>query len=257
MLNLPLTSIRRPVFALMLNAGLVVLPPGMEVLITRDMAVFIEDSIYSVFSNMIWGGALVVLVVLLFLRNPRSTLISALAIPSSVIASFTFFYLAGFTLNVMTLMALSLSIGVVIDDAIVVLEVIYRRIERGRERRAAAEEGAGQVMLAVVSTTLALCAVFVPIAFLTGTVGQFFYEFGMVMTIAVCVSSLFALPFDLFGTEDRSEFNVNLKMPVGTPLAVTSQTARRTEELIAGDPDVRKAAGTRFSKQVRPDCGPC
>ncbi|MDE2922038.1 MAG: efflux RND transporter permease subunit [Acidobacteriota bacterium] len=287
------------------------LPPGMEVLITRDMAVFIEDSIYSVFSNMIWGGALVVLVVLLFLRNPRSTLISALAIPSSVIASFTFFYLAGFTLNVMTLMALSLSIGVVIDDAIVVLEVIYRRIERGQERREAAKEGASQVMLAVVSTTLALCAVFMPIAFLSGTVGQFFYEFGMVMTIAVCVSSLFALtltpmlgsrvlkatqgrdpvsrtlgrgldaldhsykivlrralghraltlavavvamvggvlvaftlPFDLFGTEDRSEFNVNLKMPVGTPLAVTSQTARRSEELIAQDPDVRNRFAT-------------
>ena len=92
------------------------LPPGMQVLITRDMAVFIEDSIYSVFSNMLWGGVLVVAVVLLFLRNPRSTLISALAIPSSVIASFTFFYVADFTLNVMTLMALSLSIGVVIDD---------------------------------------------------------------------------------------------------------------------------------------------
>ena len=169
------------------------LPPGMEVLITRDMAVFIEDSIYSVFSNMLWGGLLVVAVVLLFLRNPRSTLISALAIPSSVIASFTFFYLADFTLNVMTLMALSLAIGVVIDDAIVVLEVIYRRIEQGLGRREAAEEGASQVTLAVISTTLALCAVFVPIAFLTGTVGQWFYEFGMVMAIAVCVSSVFAL----------------------------------------------------------------
>ena len=287
------------------------LPPGMEVLITRDMAVFIEDSIYSVFSNMLWGGVLVVAVVLLFLRNPRSTLISALAIPSSVIASFTFFYLADFTLNVMTLMALSLSIGVVIDDAIVVLEVIYRRIEQGLGRREAAEEGASQVTLAVISTTLALCAVFVPIAFMSGTVGQWFYEFGMVMAIAVCVSSLFALtltpmlgsrvltarqgndpvsralgraldgldrfyqevlrralghkvltlivavaamaggvmvastlPFDLFVTEDRSEFNVDLKLPIGTPLAVTAEAARRAEEVLAADPEVRNRFAT-------------
>lgn len=287
------------------------LPPGMEVLITRDMAVFIEDSIYSVFSNMLWGGVLVVAVVLLFLRNPRSTMISALAIPSSVIASFTFFYLADFTLNVMTLMALSLSIGVVIDDAIVVLEVIYRRIEQGLDRRQAAEEGASQVTLAVISTTLALCAVFVPIAFMSGTVGQWFYEFGMVMAIAVCVSSLFALtltpmlgsrvltarqgndpvsralgwaldgldrfyqevlrralghkvltltvavaamaggvlvartlPFDLFVTEDRSEFNVAVKMPIGTPLAVTAQATRRAEEVLAADPEVMNRFAT-------------
>ena len=287
------------------------LPPGMEITITRDMAVFIEESINSVFSNMIWGGVLVVLVVLLFLRNPRSTLISALAIPSSVIASFTFFYLADFTLNVMTLMALALSIGVVIDDAIVVLEVIYRRIERGDGRRKAAEEGSSQVTLAVISTTLALCAVFVPIAFMSGMVGQFFFEFGMVMTIAVCVSSLFALtltpmlgsrmlkatqghnpisrglnrgldrldhlynvilrralahkvttvivavaamaggvlvattlPFDLFAVEDRSEFNVGVKMPVGTPLAVTAEATRRIEEVLVQDPEVRNRFST-------------
>lgn len=287
------------------------LPEGMEILITRDMAVFIEDSIASVFSNMAWGGVLVVLVVLLFLRNPRSTLISALAIPSSVIASFTFFYLADFTLNIMTLMALALSVGVVIDDAIVVLEVIYRRIEWGAGRRQAAEEGSRQVTLAVISTTLALCAVFVPIAFMGGMVGQFFFEFGMVMTIAVCVSSLFALtltpmlgsrmlranqghnpvsralnrsldrldylykvvlrralahklltvvvavasmagglliagtlPFDLFATEDRSEFNVGVKMPVGTPLAVTSAATRRIEEILSADPDVRNRFST-------------
>ncbi len=287
------------------------LAPGTQVLITRDMAVFIEDSIYSVFSNMFWGGLLVVAVVLLFLRNPRSTLISALAIPSSVIASFTFFYLAGFTLNVMTLMALSLAVGVVIDDAIVVLEVIYRRIEQGLGRREAAEEGASQVTLAVISTTLALCAVFVPIAFLTGTVGQWFYEFGMVMAIAVCVSSVFALtltpmlgsrvltasqgrdpvsrglgraldgldrfyqtvlrralahrlitlivavaamsggvlvartlPFNLFVAEDRSEFNVDLKMPIGTPLAVTSEAARRVDQVLEADPEVRNRFAT-------------
>ncbi len=299
-------AVRAEVEALRAN-----LPPGTEILITRDMAVFIEDSIHSVLANMLWGGLLVVAVVLLFLRNPRSTLISALAIPSSVVASFTFFYLADFTLNVMTLMALSLAIGVVIDDAIVVLEVIYRRIEQGLGRREAAEEGASQVTLAVISTTLALCAVFMPIAFLTGAVGQWFYEFGMVMAIAVCVSSVFALtftpmlgsrvlterqgkdpvsrslgraldgldrfyeavlrralchravtlavaaaataggglvaltlPFDLFATEDRGEFNVELKMPIGTPLAVTSEAAGRAEEVLAADPEVRNRFAT-------------
>ena len=287
------------------------LPPGMEILLTRDMAVFIEDSIFSVFQDMSIGGLLVVLVVLFFLRNRRSTVIAALAIPSSVIASFTFFYLAGFTLNVMTLMALSLSIGVVIDDAIVVLEVIFRRIESGQSRREAAEDGSSQVVMAVISTTLALCAVFVPIAFMTGSVGQWFYEFGIVMAITVCVSSLFALtltpmlasrylsakkghgrlldaigrfldrldafylralrwalrrrgwtvvaafvailggcgvastlPFDFFTSEDRGEFNVALKMPVGTPLAVTARVSDRIEALIAEHPEVRNRFAT-------------
>jgi HAE1 family hydrophobic/amphiphilic exporter-1 len=169
------------------------LPPGMEVTLARDMAVFIEDSIEAIFVDMLWGCLLVVLVVLLFLRNTRSTLIAGLAIPSSLIASFTFFYLADFTLNMMTLMALALSIGIVIDDAIVVLEVVYRRIEHGEPAMEAAEKGSQQVMLAVLSTTLALCAVFVPIAFLEGSVGQWFFEFGIVMAIAVLVSTLFAL----------------------------------------------------------------
>ena len=169
------------------------LPAGMEVTLARDMAVFIEDSIEAIFVDMLWGCVLVVLVVLVFLRNARSTLIAGLAIPSSIIASFTFFYLAGFTLNMMTLMALALSIGIVIDDAIVVLEVVYRRIEHGESAMEAAEKGSDQVILAVMSTTLALCAVFVPIAFLEGSVGQWFYEFGIVMAIAVLVSTLFAL----------------------------------------------------------------
>ena len=169
------------------------LPAGMEITLARDMAVFIEDSIEAIFVDMLWGCILVVLVVLLFLRNARSTLIAGLAIPSSIIASFTFFYLAGFTLNMMTLMALALSIGIVIDDAIVVLEVVYRRIEHGESAMEAAEKGSEQVILAVMSTTLALCAVFVPIAFLEGSVGQWFYEFGIVMAIAVLVSTLFAL----------------------------------------------------------------
>jgi HAE1 family hydrophobic/amphiphilic exporter-1 len=125
--------------------------------------------------------------------QPALDLIASLAIPSSVIASFTFFLMAGFTLNMMSLMALSLSIGLVIDDAIVVLEAIYRRLEGGEPRVEASDRGTEQVGLAVVSTTLAVCAVFVPIAFMSGMVGQWFYEFGLVVAIAVCVSTLVAL----------------------------------------------------------------
>jgi HAE1 family hydrophobic/amphiphilic exporter-1 len=169
------------------------LPADMTITLARDNARFIERSIESIFEDIIYGGFLAVAVVLLFLRNFRSTFVAGLAIPSSVIASFTFFYLAGFTLNSMTLMALSLSIGLVIDDAIVVIENIYRRLEGGETAMASAEKGASQVALAVISTTLAVCAVFVPIAFMEGMVGQWFYEFGMVVAIAVCVSSLVAL----------------------------------------------------------------
>jgi HAE1 family hydrophobic/amphiphilic exporter-1 len=169
------------------------LPPEMTITLARDNARFIERAIESIFEDIVYGGFLAVAVVLLFLRNLRSTFIAALAIPSSVIASFAFFYLAGFTLNNMTLMALSLSIGLVIDDAIVVIENIFRRLEGGESSMAAAENGASQVGLAVVSTTLAVCAVFVPIAFMEGMVGQWFYEFGLVVAIAVCVSTLVAL----------------------------------------------------------------
>ena len=169
------------------------LPEGMTLRLASDNAVYIERSIESIFLDIIYGGFLAIAVVLLFLRNTRSTFIASLAIPSSVIASFTFFYLAGFTLNSMTLMALSLSIGLVIDDAIVVIESIYRRLERGEPPMAAAEAGPSEVGLAVISTTLAVCAVFVPIAFMEGMVGQWFFEFGLVVAIAVCASTLVAL----------------------------------------------------------------
>ncbi len=169
------------------------LPPGFSMAIERDMSVNIERSIRSIFEEMLLGGALVVAVVLFFLRNNRSTLIAALAIPASVVSSFTLYYAAGFTLNSMSLMGLSLSIGLVIDDAIVVLEAIYRRIERGEPAMRAAELASSEVTLAVVSTTLAVCAVFVPIAFMEGMVGVWFYEFGLVVVFAVSVSTLVAL----------------------------------------------------------------
>jgi HAE1 family hydrophobic/amphiphilic exporter-1 len=169
------------------------LPEGMEIHLARDYATYIEDQVRSVFIDMLVATCLVVMVVLLFLRSGRSTLIAALAIPSSVIASFTLFYAMGLSLNGMTLIALSLAIGLVIDDAVVVLESIFRRLEAGDPPMEAARSGARLVGLAVVSTTLAVCAVFVPITFMQSVIGRYFYEFGVAVTVAVCVSTLVAL----------------------------------------------------------------
>jgi HAE1 family hydrophobic/amphiphilic exporter-1 len=142
---------------------------------------------------MLLAGLLVVAVVLCFLRNYRSTFIAGLAIPASVIASFTFLYLFDLSLNNMTLMALSLAIGLVIDDAIVVLESIFRKVEAGQDSMSAAFSGTAEVGMAVVSTTLAVCGVFVPIRFMQSTMGRYFLEFGITVTVAVVVSSLIAL----------------------------------------------------------------
>jgi HAE1 family hydrophobic/amphiphilic exporter-1 len=170
-----------------------VLPPGVEISVTRDYAKIIEEQVRSVFQDMLIAMGLVVAVVLFFLRSVRTTFIAALAIPSSLVASFTLFYALDLSLNVMTLMALSLAIGLVIDDAIVVLESINRKIEAGEEPERAAQRGAREVGLAVISTTLAVCAVFVPIAFMQSVIGRYFYEFGVAVTVAVCTSTLVAL----------------------------------------------------------------
>jgi len=169
------------------------LPPGVELVEAQDLSRFIRSSIHDVAVDLAWGAFLAVVVVLAFLRSGRSTMIAALAIPSSLIATFTFFYFFGFTINVITMMALSLSIGMLIDDAIVVLENIYRHMERGEEAAAAASAATDEIGLAVVATTLSICAVFVPIAFMSGMVGQFFHEFGLVVTCAVLSSLLVAL----------------------------------------------------------------
>jgi hydrophobic/amphiphilic exporter-1 (mainly G- bacteria), HAE1 family len=169
------------------------LPPGYEMAVARDSSVFIESAIRDVAVDMAWGVLLASSVVLLFLRNPRSTAIAAIAIPSSLIASFSFFYFLGFTMNALTLLALSLSIGLLIDDAIVVLENVYRHMEAGAEPKEAASRGTAEIGLAVVATTLAICAVFVPIAFLSGVVGRFFREFGLVAAFVVATSTGIAL----------------------------------------------------------------
>jgi HAE1 family hydrophobic/amphiphilic exporter-1 len=169
------------------------LPEGSDMIVALDSSIFIRSAVVDVAFALAWGALLASLVVLLFLRNLRSTTIVSLAIPFSIISSFTVFFFCGFTLNTMTLMALSLSIGLLIDDAIVVLENIYRHIELGEKPAVAASRGTDEIGLAVVATTLAICAVFLPIAFLSGVVGRFFREFGIVAAGAVMLSALVAL----------------------------------------------------------------
>ncbi len=167
-------------------------PPGIEMTIARDYARIIEDQVSTVLFDMVLAACLVFVVVLIFLRNYRSTLIASLAIPTSVISTFTFLYWLDISLNNMTLMALSLAVGLVIDDAIVVLEGIFRKVEQGHDSVEAARLGSSEVGLAVLSTTAAVCAVFVPIRFMTSTMGRYFYEFGVTVTAAVGVSMIVA-----------------------------------------------------------------
>jgi HAE1 family hydrophobic/amphiphilic exporter-1 len=282
------------------------LPEGYQMVVALDSSLFITSAIHDVGIDIAYGAVLAALVVLVFLRNLRSTGITALAIPSSLLASFVFFYAFGFTLNTMTLMALSLSIGMLIDDAIVVLENVYRHLEQGGEAPAvAASKGTDEIGLAVVATTLATCAVFVPIAFMSGVVGRFFREFGLVATSAVLASLLVSLtltpmlcarylrvepgrgrlflalergytalesvyrrvlavalrhrpsvialalaavaagvllagavPIDFVTQEDRAEFNVWIKRPLGSSLAQTQAVVERVEAELAAMPEV-------------------
>src|SRR5690606_28690860 len=139
------------------------------------------------------GIILAVLVVYYFLANGRSTIITGLALPNSLIGAFILMAMAGFTVNIMTLLALSLSVGLLIDDAIVVRENIFRHIEMGKSPEKAAREGTLEVQLAVIATTFTILAVFGPVGFLKGVVGQFFREFGLTICFAMLISLFDAL----------------------------------------------------------------
>lgn len=167
------------------------LPKGIELTVVRSQADFIEAAVHSVQEHLILGSVLASLVVLAFLWNWRSTLISSLAIPTSLIATFGLMWAMGFTLNVITLLALTLAVGIVIDDAIVVLENIYRFMEeKDMPPLQAAIEGTREIGFAVLATTLSLVAVFLPVAFMSGIVGRFLASFGLTMSFAILVSLL-------------------------------------------------------------------
>jgi HAE1 family hydrophobic/amphiphilic exporter-1 len=167
------------------------LAPGYELQIIRDQGVFVEASTHAVQEHLILGSILAALVVLVFLWNWRSTIIAAIAIPTSLISTFALLSAMGLTLNTITLLALALVVGIVIDDAIVVLENIYRFIhEKGMSPKQAAIEGTREIGPAVTATTLSLIAVFLPLAFMGGIVGRFMSSFGYTMAFAIGVSLL-------------------------------------------------------------------
>ncbi len=164
------------------------LPQGTTIQVVRDNSVFIRNSVNDVIHELVLGALLTVLIVMLFLNDWKATAITSLALPVSVISSFILMAILGFTLNVLTLMALSLSIGILIDDAIVVVENIVRHREHGEDHFTAAAHGTREIILAVMATTLSIVAVFVPVAFMKGIIGRFFYAFGMTVAWAVLVS---------------------------------------------------------------------
>ena len=165
------------------------LPPNVEVRLVRDDSEFIKASLAAIEEHLVLGGILAAIIVFIFLRNFRSTLIAAVAIPTSIIGAFAVIAALGFTLNQMTMLALTLMVGIVIDDAIVVLENIYRFVEeKGMSPFQAAIEGTREIGLAVMATTLALLAVFIPVGFLGGIVGRFMSSFGLTSAAAIAIS---------------------------------------------------------------------
>ena len=172
------------------------LPADVELRLIRADSDWVKASLSGVQRTLVEGAVLTLAIVFLFLHSWRSTVITGLTLPISVIASFTALDAFGFTLNFMTLMALSLSIGLLIDDAIVVRENIVRHLHMGKSHRAAARDGTDEIGIAVMATTFALCAVFVPVAFMGGAAGQFFYPFGVTVAVAVLVSLFVSFTLD-------------------------------------------------------------
>ncbi len=172
------------------------LPNEARLQVVRDTSTFIRDSVDDVRNTLIIGAIFTVLVVFVFLNSWRSTVITGLTLPVSIISAFVIMKMLGFTLNILTLMGLSLAVGLLIDDAIVVRENIVRHMQQGRDHFEAARVGTSEIGLAVMATTFSIIAVFVPVAFMRGIVGRFFYEFGLTVAFAVLVSLFVSFTLD-------------------------------------------------------------
>jgi HAE1 family hydrophobic/amphiphilic exporter-1 len=172
------------------------LPPHVRLRKVVDRSVFIRESVEDVQVTLVLGGILTVLIVFFFLNSWRSTVITGLALPVSVISTFIIMRALGFTLNILTLMGLSLAIGLLIDDAIVVRENIVRHMHAGANHFKAAREATAEIGLAVMATTFSIIAVFVPVAFMGGIIGRFFYQFGITVGFAVLVSLYVSFTLD-------------------------------------------------------------
>ncbi len=170
------------------------LPAGMTLAITNDNARYIERAISDGLFDLFFGACLAAVVILIFLRNFRMAFISIMAIPTAILGSFIAIYFMGFSLNVITILAMALAMGLVIDDAVVMLENIFRHVEQeGKSAMQAAREGANEVGAAVIAAASAIITVFVPVAFMGGIIGQVFFEFGLSVAIAVAISLVAAL----------------------------------------------------------------
>src|SRR5262245_29954974 len=168
-----------------------VLPADIDIRVVRDQSRFIKASLHTVQLHMWLGAILVGFTVLLFMRDWRSTVVAGVAIPTSIIATFTFMHALGFTLNNLTMLGLVLAVGIVIDDAVVVLENIHRHVEEQNEPpHRAASLGTAEIALAVMATTLSLVIIFLPVAFMAGRVGRFFHSFGLTVAVAILISML-------------------------------------------------------------------
>ncbi len=165
-----------------------ILPHDVDIVIVEDNSKFTRDAVDDVIVNMIYGSILATLVIFLFLADIRPTIIAGLAIPIAIISTFAFMDWFGFTLNFMTLLGLSLAVGLLIDDAIVVIENIYRHFALGKEGKQAALDAVKEISLPVLAATLSILVVFVPVAYMQGIVGRFFFAFGITVAISVAVS---------------------------------------------------------------------
>ena len=159
----------------------------------QDLSEFVKQSVREAQSELLRGGTLAIIVILLFLRSFRGAFVSAVTIPATIISTYAFMLAMGFTINTMTMLALTICVGMIIDDSIVVLENTYRHMQAGMTAINAAIAAMDEIGFAVVATSLSIAAVFMPVAFMDGMVGQFFYEFGMTVTFAVIVSTMIAL----------------------------------------------------------------
>jgi HAE1 family hydrophobic/amphiphilic exporter-1 len=220
-------------------------PADYHIVVVRDQSPFIEAAVDTVKEHLTLGGALAAVVIFFFLANFRTTLISALAIPTSIISAFAVVFFMGFTLNSITLLALALSVGIVIDDAIVVLENIYRYIEeKDCTPFDAAIAATKEIGLAVLSITLSLLAVFLPIAFMGGIVGRFLKSFGVTMSAAILVSMLisFSLTPMLAARWLKPKRRAS---PSRTRHAPRDGEPHAEREECAGEPESQRAAGSK------------
>jgi HAE1 family hydrophobic/amphiphilic exporter-1 len=224
------------------------LPPEVKLEIVRDASLSIRNSVKDVRLTLIEGAALTILIVFFFLASWRSTVITGLTLPISLIGSLLFIYAFGFTINVLTLMALSISVGLLIDDAIVVRENIVRHVAMGTPPRQAALEGTQEIGLAVMATTLSIVAVFLPVGFMGGIIGRFFHQFGVTVVAAVLISMFVSFTLDPMLSSiwhDPEAEGHHSRGPLGRLLhwfsLFTQRLEKRYELLLAWSLDHRKS----------------